>query len=67
MDAVKSAEDKFASAVNEFHDAATLTEAADSLRDEAANVQAALSDLATEVSAKPQRFLRKSTSRINRK
>ena len=49
MDAVKSAEDKFAAAVNDIPDDATLTEAADSLRDEAANVQAALSDLVTEV------------------
>ena len=49
MDAVKSAEDKFAAAVTNVSNAATLTEAVDSLRDEAANVQAALSDLATEV------------------
>ena len=49
VDAVRSAEDKFASAVNDINDDATLTEAADSLRDEAANVQAALSDLVTEV------------------
>ena len=49
VDAVRSAEDKFASAVNEIGDDTTLTEAADSLRNEAANVQAALSDLVTEV------------------
>jgi hypothetical protein len=49
VDAVTAAEDKFAAAVNEVPDAASLTEAADSLRDEAANVQAALSDLTTDV------------------
>lgn len=49
VDAVVSAEDKFTSAVNEINDDTTLTEAADSLREEAANVQAALSDLVTEV------------------
>ena len=49
VDAVRSAEDRFTAAVNDIPDDATLTEAADSLRDEAANVQAALSDLATEV------------------
>ena len=48
VDAVRSAEEKFAAAVNDVPNAATLTEAVDSLRDEAANVQAALSDLATE-------------------
>lgn len=49
VDAVKSAEDKFALAVNEINDNTTLSEAADSLREEAANVQAALSDLVAEV------------------
>ena len=49
VDAVTSAEARFAAAVNDVPDDATLTEAAASLRDEAANVQAALSDLATEV------------------
>ena len=49
VDAVRSAEDKFASAVNDIDDDATLTEAVDSLRDEAANIQAALSDLVTDV------------------
>lgn len=48
VDAVRSAEEKFAAAVNDIPDDATLTAAIDSLRDEAANVQAALSDLATE-------------------
>lgn len=49
VDAVTSAKARFAAAVNDVPDDATLTEAAASLRDEAANVQAALSDLATEV------------------
>ena len=49
VDAVTSAEARFAAAVNDVPDDATLTEAAASLRDEAANVQAALSDFATEV------------------
>ncbi len=49
VDAVESAEARFAAAVNDVPDDATLTEAAASLRDEAANVQAALSDLVTEV------------------
>lgn len=49
VDAVRSAEDKFASAVNEINDDTTLGEAADSLTEEAANVQAALSDLVTDV------------------
>ena len=49
VDAVTSAQEKFAAAVNDIPDDATLTAAVDSLRDEAANVQAALSDLATEV------------------
>lgn len=49
VDAVTAAEDRFAAAVNDVPDDATLTEAVDSLRDEAANVQGALSDLVTEV------------------
>ncbi|BCW66940.1 hypothetical protein NicSoilB4_17030 [Arthrobacter sp. NicSoilB4] len=49
VDAVKSAEEQFSAAVDDIPDDATLTAAVDSLRDEAANVQAALSDLATEV------------------
>jgi hypothetical protein len=49
VDAVRSAQEKFAAAVNDIPDDATLTSAIDSLRDEAANVQAALSDLASEV------------------
>ncbi|MDZ4093236.1 MAG: hypothetical protein U1D68_18750 [Arthrobacter sp.] len=49
VDAVTAAEDRFAAAVNEIDDDTTLAEAADSLRAEAANVQAALSDLVTEV------------------
>jgi hypothetical protein len=48
VDAVRTAKEKFAAAVNDVPNNATLTEAVDSLRDEAANVQAALSDLATE-------------------
>ncbi len=48
VDAVKTAEQKFSAAVNAVPDDATLTQAIDSLRDEAANVQAALSDLTTE-------------------
>lgn len=49
VDAVSSAQEQFAAAVNDIPDDATLTSAIDSLRDEAANVQAALSDLASEV------------------
>jgi cytochrome c556 len=49
VDAVKSAQQKFASAVNAVPDTATLTQAVDSLRDEAANVQAAVSDLSNDV------------------
>lgn len=49
VDAVIAAENNFSSAVDEINDNTTLTEATDSLRDEAANVQAALSDLVTEV------------------
>ena len=48
VDAVKAAQQKFASAVNAVPNDATVTQAVDSLRDEAANVQAALSDLTTE-------------------
>lgn len=48
VDAVKSAKDKFAAAVNAIPDDTTLTAAVDSLRDEAANVQAALGDLTSE-------------------
>jgi hypothetical protein len=47
-DAVRTAQEKFAAAVNDVPNDATVTEAVDSLRDEAANVQAALSDLTTE-------------------
>lgn len=49
VDAVKAAEDTFTAAVNDVPDDATLTDAVDSLRDEAENVQGALSDLVTEV------------------
>lgn len=49
MDAVTAAEERFAAAVNDIEDDTTLAEAGDSLRVEAANVQAALSDLVTEV------------------
>ena len=48
VDAVKTAQQKFASAVNAVPDNATLTQAIDSLRDEAANVQAAVSDLTND-------------------
>lgn len=48
VDAVKTAQQKFAAAVNAVPDTATLTQAVDSLRDEAANVQAAVSDLSNE-------------------
>ena len=48
VDAVVAAHDRFAAAVNDVPDDATLAEAADSLRDEAANFQGALSDLVTE-------------------
>jgi len=47
MDAVKTAENKFDAAVRAVPDDATLTQAAASLRDDAANVQAAVSDLQT--------------------
>ncbi len=49
VDAVKSAQQQFASAVNAVPDTATLTQAVNSLRDEAANVQAAISDLSNDV------------------
>ncbi|WP_223986687.1 hypothetical protein [Arthrobacter sp. NicSoilB8] len=49
VDAVKAAQQKFASAVNSVPDSATLTQAVNSLRDEAANVQAAISDLTNDV------------------
>ncbi|WP_346926082.1 hypothetical protein [uncultured Arthrobacter sp.] len=48
VDAVRAAKEKFTAAVNDIPNNATLTAAIDSLRDEAANVQAALSDLTTE-------------------
>lgn len=49
VDAVKSAQQKFAAAVSAVPDTATLSQAVNSLRDEAANVQAALSDLSNDV------------------
>ena len=49
MDAVKAAEEKFVAAVNAVPDDATVSQAVNSLRDEAANVQGALSDLTNEV------------------
>jgi hypothetical protein len=49
VDAVKAAEQKFSSAVKAVPNDATLTSAIDSLRDEAANVQGAISDLTSEV------------------
>ncbi|MET3949999.1 hypothetical protein [Arthrobacter sp. UYEF36] len=49
VDAVIAAEAKLVAAVTDVPDDATLSETADSLRDAAANVQAALSDLAAEV------------------
>jgi hypothetical protein len=48
-DAVKAAEAKFNAAVAAVPDTATLTQAATSLRDEAASVEAAIVDLRTEV------------------
>ena len=48
-DAVKAAEAKFNAAVAAVPDDATLTQAADSLRDEASNVEAAIRDLRAEV------------------
>lgn len=47
VDAVQAAEAKFVAAVRDVPDDATLAQVRDSLRDEAANVQAALSDLGT--------------------
>ena len=47
VDAVRTAQDNFAQAVRAVPDNATLTQVADSLRTEAANVQAAVSDLQT--------------------
>lgn len=49
VDAVRSAEEQLAAAVNDIPDDATLTSAIDSLRDEVATVQAALSDFASQV------------------
>jgi hypothetical protein len=48
-DAVKSAEAKLNAAVNAVPNDTTLTQAADSLRDEASNVEAAIRDLRAEV------------------
>ena len=48
-EAVKAAEAKFNAAVAAVPDDATLKQAADSLRDEASNVEAAVRDLRTEV------------------
>jgi vacuolar-type H+-ATPase subunit I/STV1 len=48
-DAVKAAEAKFNAAVAAVPNDATLTQAADSLRDEASNVEAAIRDLRAEV------------------
>ncbi|MGO4804633.1 hypothetical protein AB4089_05850 [Arthrobacter sp. 2MCAF15] len=48
-DAVKAAEAKFNAAVAAVPDNATLTQAADSLRDEASNVEAAIRDVRAEV------------------
>ena len=48
-EAVKAAEAKFNAAVAAVPDNATLTQATDSLRDEASNVEAAIRDLRTEV------------------
>jgi hypothetical protein len=47
VDAVKTAEENFVRAVKAVPDDATLTQKVNSLRDEAANVQAAVSDLQT--------------------
>ncbi|WP_261792225.1 hypothetical protein [Arthrobacter sp. PM3] len=47
MNAVQAAEDKFDRAVRAVPNDATLSQALTSLRDEAANVQAAVSDLQT--------------------
>lgn len=48
-DAVKAAEAKFNAAVAAVPDDATLTQATNSLRDEASNVEAAIRDLRAEV------------------
>ncbi len=48
-EAVMAAEAKFNAAVAAVPDTATLTQAADSLRDEASNVEGAIRDLRTEV------------------
>jgi recombinational DNA repair ATPase RecF len=48
-EAVKAAEAKFNAAVAAVPNDATLTQAADSLRDEASSVEAAVRDLRTEV------------------
>ena len=58
MDAIQAAENKFDRAVKDVPDAATLTQAVNSLRDEAANVQAAVSDLQTAASAKSRKLVR---------
>ena len=47
VDAVQTAEEKFVRAVRAVPDDATLSQAVDSLRDEAASVQASVSDLQT--------------------
>ena len=49
VEAVKAAQNKFASGVDAVPDQATLPQAIDSLRDEAVYVQAAVSDLTTEI------------------
>ncbi|MFF2029209.1 hypothetical protein [Arthrobacter sp. NPDC058192] len=49
VDAVKAAEEKFVAAVNAVPNNATMSQAVNSLRDEAVNVQGALSDLTNEV------------------
>ena len=49
LEAVKSAADRFAAAVNDIPDDATLNQALDSLSQEAKDVQAALADLLTEI------------------
>ncbi|MBG6225530.1 hypothetical protein IWX63_002103 [Arthrobacter sp. CAN_A2] len=48
VDPVRTAKDELVSAVEAVPDDATLSQAVGSLRDEAANVQAAVSDLQTE-------------------
>lgn len=49
LEAVKSAVDRFAAAVNDIPDDATLNQALDSLSQEAKDVQAALGDLLTDI------------------